>query len=461
MDKLLSSFVVLSKHREELECYVDIDIAHLAMLDAAELVPRPVVTTLVRAAVEMRAVGFEDLDGTHAPRGLYMAYQAEIARRAGPKNARFLHTGRSRNDLNATVFLLRMRGWLCSSLKSLDRLRATLLERAFDLGEAPLPVMSQYQIAGPGQAWHYLASIEGALAVSREAFRAVSHALEICPMGAGAGVGTSLPIRPEITASYLGFSYPVDLSLRAVGGREAGPLFANAASTAAIVVGRTAQDMQVWMIPGVDVLDLPNRLSGMSSMLPHKRNPFLLEHLKSLSASVMAKAGECGATCLKVPLANSVEVSGYLPSLIEQQNIDFDRLCALAAIVVEGLELCEVATSNQHPEINAQVLVEQRAMSTGQSVALELDILAKALRNTKETKNSAELELLAAFGDASANLRYGGGPGTSEWTKIVARQARALARHRSELEKLQRPWVDASVARHEFAVAHGAPHIVK
>jgi argininosuccinate lyase len=443
---------------EEFRLYSQVDAAHLCMLEATGLIESSTRRSLAQAIFELVSEDFATLAGREAPRGLYIAYQDEVARRAGADHTMFLHTGRSRNDLNATVLALRLRRWSIEALEAIDLLRDALLQTAFRLDAAPLPIFSQYQIAGPGQAWHYFASLEASLVQMRQAVLPSIDALSICPLGAGAGAGTSLPIDPALTAKLLGFDRPVDLSLRAVAGREAALMLSAALALPATVIGRSAQDFQLWLMPGLELGDLPDGLSGTSSILPHKRNPYLLEHMKSLSAQVTVASMECTTTCLKVPFCNSVEVSSYLPSILQRQTRSFTSLCYIAQSVVGAIDLGNGSSRASCNVVHAtQVLAEQRALSQGTSVARQHHDISVALRAPGHENLSPWLADLDIPRDAkrggevdlSVMLKYGGGPGSPERTTIVEGARRHLTEDRDALSQLSRAWRNAELRRDE------------
>src|ERR1044072_8185565 len=93
----------------ELPWVSTIDQAHLLMLAAQGLISRPAAAALLAAIDRLRANGLAPLRGRPAARGAYLLYEEHLATVLGANVGGVLHTGRSRNDLKATVHQLRAR----------------------------------------------------------------------------------------------------------------------------------------------------------------------------------------------------------------------------------------------------------------------------------------------------------------------------------------------------------------
>src|SRR5512145_1167310 len=96
---------------EELPFYITVDRAHLVMLVERGIIARTVAQRLLDAMHMLVAQGFAPLRGRPAPRGLYLLYEHYLIESLGEETGGALHIGRSRNDLNATVLLLRLRSY--------------------------------------------------------------------------------------------------------------------------------------------------------------------------------------------------------------------------------------------------------------------------------------------------------------------------------------------------------------
>jgi argininosuccinate lyase len=131
-----------------------------------------------------------------------------------------VHAGRSRNDQVQTA----MRLWAkdaCDLLRDGVRgLALTLLDRAVEAGDAVLPGYTHGQRAQPVWLGQHLAAHAWALLRDGRRLCQVREAADVCPLGAGALAGSSLPLDPAWTAEQLGFDRSFDNALDAVADRD-------------------------------------------------------------------------------------------------------------------------------------------------------------------------------------------------------------------------------------------------
>jgi argininosuccinate lyase len=285
-----------------------IDLAHVVMLTECGLLPRTAAGTLLRTITGLRADGFAELYDHPAPRGLYLMYESHLIERLGAEVGGKLHTGRSRNDIKATITAMRLREVLTDLLGELLRLQAVLLSRARAHLDVVMPVYTHFQPAMPVTYGYYLAGIATALDRDIAALRHTADEQSRCPLGAGAVSGTDLPIDPSRTAELLGFDGPPLHAVDAVATRDTLLRALAAAAAAGLTLSRLATDLQLWSTQEFAFVEFPERLVGGSSAMPQKRNAFLLEHVKAKSAAAMGAWTASAAAMKSTPFTNSIEV---------------------------------------------------------------------------------------------------------------------------------------------------------
>jgi argininosuccinate lyase len=291
----------------ELTLTIHVDQAHLVMLVERDLVPADVAGQLLRCMAELAAVRYQPLLARPAPRGLYLMYEGYLIERLGPDVGGVLHSGRSRNDLKATMTAMRLRAWVLDFVAQAARLQAVLLSRARSHESIVMPVYTHFQAAMPVSYGYYLLGV--AIAIGREidALRAAAGGLRLCPLGAGAVAGTDLPIDPARTARLLGFAGPVQHALDAVASRDVALRLLAAAAGIAIVASRLATDLQLWSTAEFGFISFPDRLVGGSSAMPQKRNAFLLEHVKAKPGQAVGAWAAAASMMAATPFTNSIE----------------------------------------------------------------------------------------------------------------------------------------------------------
>ncbi|MHC5011341.1 MAG: argininosuccinate lyase, partial [Planctomycetota bacterium] len=206
----------------------------------------------------------------------------------GPDGKR-LHTARSRNDQVATDLLLYLAG-------SADRLRGgvrtvqrALLALARRYKDAALPFYTHLQRAQPVLLGHVLLAYVEML---EHDHRELEFRLRDCPLGSGAGAGTTFRIDRKKTAKALGFDRPSRNSLASVSSRQAATAYAGAMAGCAVTLSRLGGDLVLWTSREFGFARLGDAVSTGSSIMPQKRNPDGAELLRAQAVRVLnAHAG--------------------------------------------------------------------------------------------------------------------------------------------------------------------------
>jgi argininosuccinate lyase len=294
--------------RAEMPLITRIDRAHIVMLAGQRLITPGAAARLLGCIDELCARDFEPLLNRPVPRGLYLMYEGYLIERLGPETGGTLHTGRSRNDLKATVTALLARRRLRELSEQAVRLEAVLLARARAFQSVLMPVYTHFQAAMPVTYGYYLLGV--ALAVDREvaALRDSARWLRVSPLGAGAVAGSDLGIDPAHTACLLGFAAGPVHALDAVASRDSLLRLLATAAGLSVLLSRLATDMQLWSTAEFGFLEFPDRLVGGSSAMPQKRNAFLLEHVKAQPGQAIGGWAAAAAQMAGTPFTNSIEV---------------------------------------------------------------------------------------------------------------------------------------------------------
>ncbi|MFG2225127.1 argininosuccinate lyase [Streptomyces sp. NPDC048644] len=265
----------------------DVDRAHVVMLTEQGIVRRETAAALLAGIDALRADDFAPLRHRPAPRGRYLAYEGYLVETLGERTGGVLHSGRSRNDLNATVLRLQLRRPYDRLLTETDALGRALTTQGHRRHTVVMPAYTHHQPAIPTTYGHYLAGVAAALVRDLDQLEHAGRELDENPLGAGAAGGTTLPVAPGRTTELLGFTAPLGNSLHAVASRDLVLRLLSACSVLGVLLTRTAHDLQSWTSAENPLLRLPDDLVGSSSMMPQKRNPFLLENIQGKAAAAI------------------------------------------------------------------------------------------------------------------------------------------------------------------------------
>lgn len=441
-----------------LRSVAQVDRAHLVMLAEQRILAQGDVAVLLRTVERLERSGFAAVLGRPRPRGLYLAYESVVTELCGAAVGGLLHTGRSRNDLNATTTLLALRDAGIDVVAEGVRLLTALLAAAGRHRDTVMVIHTHYQPAMPITYGYYLTGV--ALALQRELERVLDslRSLRRCPLGAHAVAGTDLPLDTTRTARLLGFEEGPLHAVDTIASRDVALHLLGIAAGVGTTVSRLATDLQMWSTTELGYLWFPDWLVGSSSAMPQKRNAFLLEYLKSRPSQVVgAWVGSVVAT-KATPFTNSIEAGGeamrpVFPALRTTQDV-----LALTALVVAGAQ--------PRPEVAAAAagsgFVDATAMANelvrrgvpfreahGRVGAAVLDAVERGGRWPPEGLEQLGIE------EAVRRARYGGGPGSRADSLEEAWRLRH-ALHR-EARRLRRDVTDSTHRLHRAAgeVARG------
>jgi argininosuccinate lyase len=123
------------------------------------------------------------------------------------------------------------------------------------------------------------------------------------PLGAAALAGTSLPINRDSVCRQLGFEAVAANSLDVSGDRDFLLEFVFDLSVISLHLAGWAEEWVLWSTTEFSFLDLPDAFCTGSSIMPHKKNPDVLELIRGRSARVIADLQQLMVLLKGLPLA--------------------------------------------------------------------------------------------------------------------------------------------------------------
>jgi argininosuccinate lyase len=212
-----------------------------------------------------------------------------LTERIGPDTAGRLHTGRSRNDIDHTLFKLALRERIDSLTTRLLDVVATLILRSRSEAGTLILAYTHGQPAQPSTYGHYLSALTETLLRDATRLLQARDVADLCTMGAAAITTTGFPLNRARMAELLGFR---DFLLNSYGCIASSDYTAGvyaAMKVMALNLGRFAQDMAFWTAFEVGQLRFSDGFVQISSIMPQKRNPVPVEHLRLMSSLCMGK----------------------------------------------------------------------------------------------------------------------------------------------------------------------------
>jgi argininosuccinate lyase len=302
-------------------------LAHVGILTAAEAEQIAAALDAIAGEIERGSFTFstslEDIH-THIEQAL-IARLGDLGRK--------LHTGRSRNDQVATDVKL----WVRDALDGIDGLlldvQRALVESARRDREVVLPGYTHLQRAQPVLAAHYFLAYTEKYQRDRERLADCRRRVNVLPLGAAALAGTSLPIDREFVRQQLGFDAVAGNSLDVSSDRDFVLEFVFDLSLVALHLAGWAEEWVIWSTTEFSVLALPDAFCTGSSIMPHKKNPDVLELIRGKSARVAADLHRLMLLVKGLPLAYNRDLQEDKEALFDA--VDTVTICLeLAAALV-------------------------------------------------------------------------------------------------------------------------------
>jgi len=240
---------------------------------------------------EVRQAAF---DGTCED--LYFYIDHLLAANCGDETAGRLHTARSRNDIDMTMYRMRQRELVLDLLGGVHALRGALIDLAAAHRETILAVHTHTQPAQPTTVAHYLlAAIEQFERDSRR-LRAAYETTNRCPLGACAITGTGFPIDRHLTSDLLGFSAPTGNTYGSIATVDY--LLESTSATAVMLtgLGRLVQDLLTWSTAEFSYVRFGDGFVQSSSIMPQKRNPVAVEHARAIGSKARPRRSGSSST---------------------------------------------------------------------------------------------------------------------------------------------------------------------
>jgi argininosuccinate lyase len=254
---------------------------------------------------------------------IHMHIESELIRRIGDVG-RKLHTGRSRNDQVSTDLKLYVRDAIDELDRLLQDVQLAFVGRCERDADVVLPGYTHLQRAQPVMANHYWLAYCEKFQRDRERLADARKRVNICPLGAAALAGTSLPIDRFETAKLLGFESVAANSLDVSSDRDYLAETIGALALIAVHLSGWSEEWILWCTTEFGFLKLPDAFTTGSSIMPQKRNPDVLELIRGKSARVLADQQQILTLLKGLPLA-------YNRDLQEDKLAFFDAFDTVAA----------------------------------------------------------------------------------------------------------------------------------
>jgi argininosuccinate lyase len=315
-----------------------IHYSHLVMLAERGIVS-PADAGAIREALDrvsqadVRRVAF---DGTCED--LFFYIERLIVEACGEDVAGRLHTARSRNDIDMTMYRMRQREFVLALIAAALELRRCLLDLADRHRETVFAVHTHTQRAQPTTVAHYLLAVVEQLERDTVRLKGAYDRTNRNPLGSCAITGTGFDIDRELTADLLGFCGPTGNTYGSIATVDYLLESTSAAAVLLAGIGRFVQDLLLWSTSEFDYVRLGDGFVQSSSIMPQKRNPVALEHARAIGSKALGQAQAIVTSVHNTPFGDIVDTEDDLQPLVFSMFRDATRTVKLVAAALRTAE---------------------------------------------------------------------------------------------------------------------------
>jgi argininosuccinate lyase len=305
-----------------------------------------------------------------------------------------LRIAKSRNDQIATDVRLWLRDGVFDVFALLLGLRQTLIELAARDLEVIMPGYTHMQPATPILLAHWWLANEERFRRDFDRLIDFYRRFNALPMGAGSGAGTNEPIDRNLVAGYLGFDTVIDNSLDAVSDRDYLVEFGAFASLVGVHISQMSSEIMLWCTQEFRFARMRKAFTFRSQSMPQKKNPALLEILRSRPSVIFGRMMEFLTELKGIPVGFSQDLQEAIPSLMELvDNLKF--ILELATVSVPAVEfdakrMRDIASADLTNAANAMDFLVNRGIDQDRASGIVESLVNYC---NQRSKNLSDLEL--------------------------------------------------------------------
>lgn len=309
-----------------------INEAHLIMLAEQGIITVGDAGIIMRALLQIDDNAYRNSSYSGQFEDLYLQMEDEIIRKTDGVGGN-LHLARSRNDMCVAWSHLAVREELLSLLKRLTVLQNTVALFANEHQETLYVVHTHTQHAQPGLLGHYFLGVVDVLERNIARLQHAYAAVNCSPMGAAAITTTGFPISRQRVSELAGFEGVIENAYDAIGNCDYFTETASAISLCALDLGRIITDMVLWATEEMKMIRLADGYISTSSIMPQKRNPIALEHLRSSLSVVKGLADTVLTGFLKTPYGDISDYEDVEDTMSSAMELMDENIALLNAVI--------------------------------------------------------------------------------------------------------------------------------
>ena len=268
-------------------------LAHAEMLQAQGIISAQDLADIQRGLTQItQDIESGQFEWKLALEDVHLNIEARLTQLVGDAGKR-LHTGRSRNDQVATDVRLWLRDEIDAIRELLKNLQRALVDVAAQHTHTVMPGFTHLQVAQPISFAHHLLAYVEMLSRDDERMGDIRNRTNRLPLGSAALAGTTYPLDRERVAKSLGMvnaqgePQVCQNSLDGVSDRDFAIEFTAAAALCMVHISRLSEELIVWMSQNFGFIQIADRFTTGSSIMPQKKNPDVPELARGKTGRVV------------------------------------------------------------------------------------------------------------------------------------------------------------------------------
>jgi argininosuccinate lyase len=381
-----------------LEPLIEVDFAHAIMLGEQGIITDDEQKTILKALrkLDLDEIRKVEYDGTFED--LFYYLQRELTKNCDGNVdiAGKLHTARSRNDIDVVIYRLYLRPKLLELIEEVMNLRANLLNLASEHHETLIPAYTHTQPAQPTTMAHYLLAMAENLGRDIKRMQRAYENMNFCPLGACAITTTGFPINRNRTAELLGFTAPTVNAYGSISSIDYFTEMLGSMSALLVNIGKFAQEFLLMAMMEFNVVRLPDGFVQGSSIMPQKRNPVALEHIRALASKALGESLAVFTSVHNTPFGDINDSEDDIQPLIYNALRDATRAISLFAATLKSAKfnletLKKRATENF---ITVTELADSIVRKENLPFRISHKIVGQCVKTAYEAKSEITYEML-------------------------------------------------------------------
>ena len=259
---------------------IDGSIAHVTMLGEQGIVSMEEKDQIIAGLERIREkIASGEIVFSVNDEDIHMGIESRLIQEIGDVGKK-LHTARSRNDQCQVDLRLYLKKEIREIIRRLMELETVILAKAEKYADSITVGFTHIQHAQPITIGFIFMAYFQMFRRDIDRLMDTYERMDLCPLGACALAGTTLPIDRHETARLLGFTAPTENAMDSVSDRDYSLEFLSDAAISMMHLSRWAEEFAWWNSSEFSYIAIDDGFCTGSSIMPQKKNPDMAELIR-------------------------------------------------------------------------------------------------------------------------------------------------------------------------------------